>query len=532
MSDSRLILRYNVLPAWIFAGFLMTVVVCACTLFRDTPMHAARTIVDVANFGIPGGFSVSHVTLKKRPMTCAECSCGTSCNCCQGFDTFTDPYTTQEYIIAGLLSALAAGVLLQVLMGRHTKLVVTNQGAAFPLLLSPGLLFRRTRKWDELGTLTLTRKLRRMSEDLDEHENIDNLLNFYFLSGGNATLKLTRFSEKDLKSLCAALNDWVSSSLMSPEVVALIKKTLNLEDAPLEADRDFTSMWEEDFQAHLGATTFVPLEKGATLQDGRFKIVTLMSSGGLSAVYLAETDGGRLVIVKESVIPLHVDEKTREKAKELFAREARLLMKLDHPAIAKVLDHIVEKGRDYLILEYVPGSSLRQLVRVSGPRSESDILAWGREIARTLAYLHALTPPIIHRDLTPDNLVLAKDGSVILIDFGAANEYEGAATGTLIGKQAYIAPEQFRGKAEPASDIYAFGCTLFFLLTGKDPEALSVSRPSKHLPGIASDIDDLIAACTEMEIERRLDSAEKLLQAIERISASRANSTPGGTSDR
>lgn len=254
--------------------------------------------------------------------------------------------------------------------------------------------------------------------------------------------------------------------------------------------------------------------------EGRVKVLSLMASGGLSAVYLAEVEGERLVVLKESVIPPHIEGKTREKAKELFAREARLLMKLDHPAVARVIDHIVEKGRDYLMLEYVPGSTLRQYVKMHGPRSESQAVLWAREIASTLKYLHELAPPVVHRDLTPDNIVLREDGSLVLIDFGAANEYEGAATGTLIGKQSYIAPEQFRGKAEPASDIYALGCSLFYILTGSDPEALSTSHPKELRDDLSSGIDALVAALTEMETEKRIASAKELLAALESSSFS------------
>ncbi len=88
-------------------------------------------------------------------------------------------------------------------------------------------------------------------------------------------------------------------------------------------------------------------------------------------------------------------------------------MKLDHPAIAKVMDHLVESGRDYLLLEYVPGTSLRQHIRLNGPSSEKQILHWAKELAATLSYLHELSPPVVHRDLTPDNVVLRSDGALV-----------------------------------------------------------------------------------------------------------------------
>lgn len=118
--------------------------------------------------------------------------------------------------------------------------------------------------------------------------------------------------------------------------------------------------------------------------------------------------------------------------------------------------------------------------------------------------------------LTPDNLMLRQDGSLGLIDFGAANELIGDVTGTVIGKQSFMAPEQLRGRAEPSSDIYSLGCTLYFLLTGEEPEPLSVSRPSTKNPAAGTGLDDLVAACTARDPANRPSTAElgRLLATI------------------
>jgi serine/threonine-protein kinase len=130
-------------------------------------------------------------------------------------------------------------------------------------------------------------------------------------------------------------------------------------------------------------------------------------------------------------------------------------------------------------------------------------------MAEILNYLHTQDPPIIHRDLTPDNVVRREDNDVVLIDFGAANEFVGTATGTLVGKQAYISPEQLRGKATTSSDIYALGGTVHFLLTGKDPEALSASHPKE--------LNAVVSFCTEMETSDRPSSAHELVTLIDRV---------------
>jgi serine/threonine-protein kinase len=142
------------------------------------------------------------------------------------------------------------------------------------------------------------------------------------------------------------------------------------------------------------------------------------------------------------------------------------------------------------------------------------VLHWTLEIADILAYLHAQDPPIIHRDITPDNLVLDTGGAIIMIDFGTANEFLGKATGTLVGKQSFIAPEQFRGKACVQSDLYSLGCTLHFLLTGQEPVPLSVSHPRTVNAAVSEEVDSLVASLTAMEVESRAQSAQELKDRI------------------
>lgn len=123
----------------------------------------------------------------------------------------------------------------------------------------------------------------------------------------------------------------------------------------------------------------------------------------------------------------------------------------------------------------------------------------------------------MHRDVTPDNLVLANDGHITLIDFGAANEFVGTATGTLIGKQSYISPEQFRGKAQTASDLYSLGCTIFFLLTGEDPEPLSESSPRLKNSAVSIQLDNIVVSCTTEETELRIRDAKLLAQSLRQL---------------
>ncbi len=142
------------------------------------------------------------------------------------------------------------------------------------------------------------------------------------------------------------------------------------------------------------------------------------------------------------------------------------------------------------------------------------MLRWAFEIVALLEYLHGMKPPVVHRDLTPENFIIGSDGTITLIDFGAANEFLGTATGTVVGKNAYIPIEQFRGKAAPRSDIYAFGGTLFFLLTAKDPEPFSQSNPLACGAVVSSRLNDLIRLCTVVEPEKRIQDVEELKREL------------------
>ena len=284
----------------------------------------------------------------------------------------------------------------------------------------------------------------------------------------------------------------------------------------------YTDLWEDELGRRFCPTAYVPLEPGRVLRNNSLKVVNHLASGGLSALYLCQMDRKNLVVLKEAMIPQHCAENVKEKAKELFDREALLLMKLDHPGIVHVLDSFTEGERNYLLLEYINGIDLRQLVKQQGPRLEADVLEWAVQIANALKYLHEREQPIIHRDLTPDNMVLRNDGKVVLVDFGAANEYIGNATGTFVGKHSFIAPEQLRGKATIQSDIYAFGCTLFFLLVGEEPEALSQSNPREHVDSVSEELSELVQSCTQMEASDRYQTVAQLIPVLRRLAAQSA----------
>lgn len=404
-------------------------------------------------------------------------------------------------------------------LARHDYLVISKDSITFPVFLAPDLLFNRKRTWDDIANVLLGRILledKRGTYEYELEEARDKRRVFiYFKSGGHVSLDLNMMPKQSTEVLFSAIQPFCLTCTRAPisrKEEANQQKKLTV--APQIGSGSYTQIWEDDMRMHFSATNFVPLEKGATLQSGKYSILMQLSCGGLSAVYLAEQPDKSLVVLKEAALPTTVEENSYSKAKELFQREAQILTSLNHAKIAKVYDFFVEKGRDYLVIDFVAGDNLRQVVRRRGVQSERTVLTVAKQTAQILSYLHSCSPPVVHRDITPDNLILKDDDQVFLIDFGAANQYVGTATGTLIGQQCYIAPEQFRGKSTIQSDYYSLGATLYFLLTGRDPEALMASHPKFIRNDISEELDQFIFDLTSLDPTKRPSSADELIDRV------------------
>ena len=260
----------------------------------------------------------------------------------------------------------------------------------------------------------------------------------------------------------------------------------------------------------------------------RYEIREILGQGGFATTSLAmDTQSGRLCAVK----CLSFRKLEDWKRWELFEREAKILKHLDHPQIPDYLDFFtIESERDvelYLVQEYVEGKSLARLVREGKHFSESECIRILRELLDILEYLHSLSPPIIHRDIKPGNIIIAEDRKVFLIDFGAvkdsiSSEYAGSAgVPTVVGSYGYMPLEQFEGRALPASDIYALGMTLVYLLSGKEPgdierKGLKLNfRPYVNISApFARIIDGMIAP----DSTKRYRNVAEVKQALEVLS--------------
>jgi tRNA A-37 threonylcarbamoyl transferase component Bud32 len=303
-------------------------------------------------------------------------------------------------------------------------------------------------------------------------------------------------------------------------------------DPGFASDNSYTELWLKYFSVPAEREKTGLLESAMSLDSGRYEIVGTIGGGGQGTAYLAnvcvagtqicETDGNHIieidpenlllhdqVVLKEYVLPVHRGQLTAERTAEKLRAEASILQKLNHPQIVKLKDAFVEDFRGYLVLEYITGESLKALVERLGPQSEELVIDWALRTCDILEYMHAQSPPVVHRDITPDNLMLQDDGTVKLVDFNVASQVDSSATSTVVGKHAYIPAEQFRGKAVPQSDIYSLGGSLFFLLTGKDPTPITQSHPARFNSSVSDEMDAIVARATCSSLgDRYADIAE------------------------
>ncbi len=225
----------------------------------------------------------------------------------------------------------------------------------------------------------------------------------------------------------------------------------------------------------------VPIKAGTVLRT-RYQVKEIIGQGGVGCIYLAEDLRleGRLCAVKEVEYDLALPEDMLKEARDQFQREATILARLDHPNLPKVSDFFSIRDRDYLVMDYVPGKDLRQLMIEARQNqtflAEEDVLDWASQLADALKYLHTQETPIVHRDIKPSNLKLTPNGLVKLVDFGLVKVLApGEVTITILqgqGTALYTPLEQYGGDSghtDARSDIYAFGGTLYHLLTNEPP---------------------------------------------------------------
>ena len=288
-----------------------------------------------------------------------------------------------------------------------------------------------------------------------------------------------------------------------------------------------------------------PLPAGTILRQ-RYKITNIVGQGGMGSIYRAEDLRlpGRLCAVKEVQPESGVSPEVQEQAQKQFLQEASILARLDHPILPKVSDFFQEQGRAYLVMDFVPGRDLRELILDTWgrgePLTEEQVMDWAVQIVDALDYLHTHEPPVLHRHQACQPEADARE-PIGLVDFGLVKlmDQDDVRTITVVqgrGTVLYTPLEQYGGDSghtDPRSDIYALGATLYHLLTGQAPPSAKSRflnpgwlQPPRQLNSALSEaVSDAVLWAMEMHPDQRPADVNQL-RAAGASGASRTPQTP------
>jgi serine/threonine protein kinase len=271
------------------------------------------------------------------------------------------------------------------------------------------------------------------------------------------------------------------------------------------------------------ATGKLPTQSVLTGGDGEtYLIVELVAQGGMGAIYKAVRPSDQSVWAVKEMSESVIASEDWEKSKAAFYAEAHLLQTLQYKHLPKVIDVFESNQRHYMVMDFIEGHTLTQvLAQEGGTLTEEKVVEFGKQLCLALHYLHTHNPPIIYRDMKPDNVMVeAKTNCVKLIDFGIARRFKsGKKSDTVhLGTNGYAAPEQY-GKegqqSDAVTDIYALGATLHQLLTGLDPAQSPFHFPDVHSHATVSlEVGEAIAKAIKLRPWLRHQSAAEMYEAL------------------
>ncbi|MHC9538856.1 MAG: protein kinase [Vulcanimicrobiota bacterium] len=271
-----------------------------------------------------------------------------------------------------------------------------------------------------------------------------------------------------------------------------------------------------------------------TLLGTRYEVLSTIKSGAMGCVYKAWDTRLNNIVALKKMKSSHQDLEEIRYAEERFREEASLLSRLHHGGLPKVIDFFSEVDPEenrpvhYLVMTYIEGADLETVItaRNARPFDVNEVLSYSRQILQILKYLHSEKPPVVYRDLNPRNVMLS-EVKIFLVDFGIARVFRPQQQGTAIGTPGYTAPEQYKGFAEPRSDIYSLGAVMHYLLTAVNPEGrsqplFSFTPIRKVNPDVPEYLERIIMSMVDVIPERRPSSAAE----AERLLDSQCKRTP------
>src|SRR5882672_10347552 len=272
----------------------------------------------------------------------------------------------------------------------------------------------------------------------------------------------------------------------------------------------------------------------STIVGGRYRVVRALGGGGMKLVYLAEDLrlAGRPCALAEMVDSITSPD-LQQQAVAAFQREADMLAQLANEHIPRIFDRFSEANRHYLVMEYIDGDTLEDELRVNGGKlPPARVIEIALQILTTLEYLHNLEPPVIYRDLKPSNVMVTREGMAKLIDFGIARHFAPLSNATMIGTQGYAPPEQYRGRVETRSDLYALGATMHHALSGRDPAAeppFSFPPLRKLCPDVDSSLAALVDQALAYDVVNRMHDATEFKRRLLEIESGEVKPSASAT---
>lgn len=269
--------------------------------------------------------------------------------------------------------------------------------------------------------------------------------------------------------------------------------------------------------------TVMLLKDKKSLAKGRFIIIGKISEGGMGKIFLAQDLKMKCMVVIKQMIPIAENEKDLEYLSKRFKEEARLLFRLKHSSIPRVVDYFIENNNFYMIMEFIEGQNLLQYVshKPDSRLSVDEAVDLMEKVCDILKYLHKQKPPIIHRDIKPGNIMINKEGEIILVDFGLARSLDKDKSSTaMVGTYGFSSPEHYTGKFLLSSDLYCLGATFHYLLSGESPrERLPFDFPplARYRDDIPNDLQKLFDNLLDSDPKQRYSKVEEALRDIQII---------------
>jgi len=317
--------------------------------------------------------------------------------------------------------------------------------------------------------------------------------------GRNIKINLNDLNREQRAKLFYSVKKW------APHVIVQDGVEEQLVGSTVLRDNRYTQLWFDVLTYRSRTKKGNVLEAGESLKGGEYKIDERLSSGGQATAYLATRKDGQKCVLKEFILATSSTSAPIESARE-FEAEVSLLSQLNHPGIVKLEDFFFDEGRVYVALEYIDGRTLRQKVQQDGPLSDKEVVQITESICDVLEYLHGCNPPIVHRDITPENVLVRADGTIKLIDFSLAVRNDGRQTTDSCAKQCFTPPEQFREEVCVQSDIYSLGATMYYLLTGLIPKPISSSSPRAKTVQVSAELNSIVERATKLDLSERYES--------------------------